>query len=222
LVQNTFLTQSLTLAGLIQNQFAQKALRTDRGVKQAGFLVLWKTTMPSVLVEVGFISNPDEEKFLRSVKGQELIASSIFRAFRDYKNQIENRSVYAIDIPESLTEDTTPLTPMPADTNLPVSISDTIEINTTENTTAGTEYYLQITASQNKIPLNSPYFKGINNISELSANNTYKYIVGAKKTYEDAVEYSKIIKNYFPDAFIVAVNQGKIIPLKEALKEIKN
>ena len=64
----------------------------SRGVKQAGLLVLWKTTAPSVLVEVGFLTNPQEEKYLNSKLGQVHIASGIFRAFRDYKNELERNS----------------------------------------------------------------------------------------------------------------------------------
>jgi len=89
LYQNAYLDQSLLLAEEIQNQFETRAGRKNGGVRQAGLLVLWKTTMPSVLIETGFISNRNEEKFLNSTYGQEIIASAIFRAFRDYKNKIE-------------------------------------------------------------------------------------------------------------------------------------
>ncbi len=91
LYQNAYLDQSLLLAEKVQNQFEERAGRKDGGVRQAGLLVLWKTTMPSVLIETGFISNRNEEKFLKSTYGQEIIASAIFRAFRDYKNEIEGR-----------------------------------------------------------------------------------------------------------------------------------
>lgn len=87
--QNAYLTQSLSLASKIQGYYADKAGRKDKGVKQAGFLVLWKTAMPSLLTEIGFLTNPAEEMFLGSAKGQDYIASSIFLAFRDYKNEID-------------------------------------------------------------------------------------------------------------------------------------
>ncbi len=95
LVQNTYLEQSLDFASFVQNQFRERAKRIDRGVKQAGFLVLWNTTMPSVLVEIGFISNAAEETYLLSEAGQNYIASAIFRAFRDYKIAVENRSDFS-------------------------------------------------------------------------------------------------------------------------------
>jgi N-acetylmuramoyl-L-alanine amidase len=87
LFQNTHLNQSLKMASLVQDQFRERARRVDRGVKQAGFIVLWKVTMPGVLVEAGFLSNAREEKYLMSEMGQAHIASAIFRAFRDYKIQ---------------------------------------------------------------------------------------------------------------------------------------
>lgn len=84
LYQNEYLDMSLDLAEKIQTQFRERAKRKDLGVRQAGFLVLWRTTMPSVLIEIGFISNPTEERYLNSQYGQDIIASAIYRAIRDY------------------------------------------------------------------------------------------------------------------------------------------
>ena len=92
LYQNAYNENSLRLARNIQYQFQNRVGRKSRGVKQAGLLVLWKTTAPSVLVEVGFITDAQEEKYLNSKKGQTHIASGIFRALRDYKEQLEARS----------------------------------------------------------------------------------------------------------------------------------
>lgn len=97
LMQNTYLKQSTEFASMIQQQFKDRVGRKDRGVRQAGFLVLWRTTMPSVLVELGYVSNSEEEKFLMSEQGQDYLASAIFRAFRDYKQSIDNRSGIRID-----------------------------------------------------------------------------------------------------------------------------
>ncbi len=89
LYQNAYLDLSLKFASLVQDQFRERAKRIDRGVHQAGFLVLWRTTMPSVLIEVGYISNPHEERYLMSRYGQDIIASAIYRAFKQYKAQVE-------------------------------------------------------------------------------------------------------------------------------------
>lgn len=90
LYQNSFLNNSLSLASNIETQFAKRVGRKSRGVKQGPFLVLWRTSMPSVLVEVGFLSNPKEEIDLNDDLQQTYIASGIFRAFRDYKKEIES------------------------------------------------------------------------------------------------------------------------------------
>ena len=89
LYQNAFLANSLALAGRIENQFKTRVGRHSLGVKQQGFLVLWRTSMPSVLVETGFLTNEKEERYLNDKLGQTYIASGIFRAIRDYKNEIE-------------------------------------------------------------------------------------------------------------------------------------
>jgi len=90
LYQNANLENSLNLADKIETQFTERVGRHSRGVKQAGFVVLYQTSMPSVLVEVGFLTNNKEEKYLNDKLGQTYIASGIFRAFRDYKNEIES------------------------------------------------------------------------------------------------------------------------------------
>ena len=92
LEQSANLDKALKLAAYMQHEYTTKAARKDKGVKQAGFLVLWKTAMPSLLTEIGFLTNPDEEKFLGSEKGQDYIASSIFRAFRRYKGEMEGKT----------------------------------------------------------------------------------------------------------------------------------
>lgn len=90
LSQSAFINNSLKLAGNIEHQFGKRAGRRSRGVKQAGFWVLWRTAMPSVLVEIGYLTNTKEEQELNSKSVQANIASGIFRAFRDYKNEIES------------------------------------------------------------------------------------------------------------------------------------
>jgi N-acetylmuramoyl-L-alanine amidase len=90
LYQNAYLKGSLNLADKIEDQFKNRVGRRSRGVKQAGFWVLYRTSMPSVLVEVGYLTNQKEEKYLNDPLGQTYIASGIFRAFRDYKNEIES------------------------------------------------------------------------------------------------------------------------------------
>lgn len=88
--QNAFINQSLSLASKIETQFKERVDRNSHGVKQAGFLVLWKTAMPSVLVETGFLTNDKDEKYLNNKNNQVLIASGIYRAIKEYKLELEN------------------------------------------------------------------------------------------------------------------------------------
>ncbi len=90
LEQSAHQEASLSLASKIEDQFGTRAGRKSRGVKQAGFVVLWRTTMPSVLVEIGYLSNEKEEKDLNDEKVQDYIASAIYRAFKEYKQEVES------------------------------------------------------------------------------------------------------------------------------------
>ena len=89
LEQNAYLENSLKLADFTDKQLKDKAKRTNRGLKQAGFIVLKQATMPSMLVEIGFMTNEEEEKFMNTADGQEILASALLRAIKDYKKEIE-------------------------------------------------------------------------------------------------------------------------------------
>ena len=188
-MQNIHLDQSLDIASYVQDQFRTRAGRSDRGVKQAGFIVLWKTTMPSVLIETGFISNSQEEKYLNTEEGQDYIASAIFRAFRDYKQYMEGRSELA-------------------------------RAQYNENKNNHIRFKVQVTASRVQIPLDGPVFSGLEHVEEFISNEMFKYAVGSAAEYESIVEYSKNLKERFPDAFIIAVKANEIIPVRDALKEL--
>lgn len=222
LVQNTNIDQSLNFASYVQSQLNEKAQRLNRGVKQAGYLVLWKTTMPSVLIETGFISNTEEEKFINSENGSDMIASAIYRAFKNYKHDIENRSVF-VSKPhrDSLTGAKNLQEPEPefTDTIKPEITANTAAIDTTA---VSVEFMVQICASKRPIPLNAKSFKGYKLIEEIKMPDAYKYGVGKTKSYPEALKQLKNIKNEFTGAFVVGLVNGKIIPVKEALKQIKD
>ncbi len=222
LMQNKYRDQSLSLASFIQTEFRQKANRTDRGVKQAGFLVLWQTTMPSVLIETGFLSNSEEEKFLSSSKGQDYLASAIYRAFRDYKNMIENRSMFIVK-----NADTPPLNPdsLPKEKDsATVTIAknekpEPVPLDTTSEIPG--YFMIQISSSLKPIPLNSKIFKGYKNVKEFKVAERYKYTVGQKTSFKETLEYLSDIRKSFPDAFIVGCIDGKIVPAKDLMNQIK-
>ena len=204
-LQNTYLEQSLNYAAFVENEFETRALRRSRGVKQAGFLVLWKTTMPSVLVETGFLTNPQEEKYLMSDQGQEYIASAIYRAFKSYKTGIEEKSKFIAKIDSS---------------QLKKSTTNNVDI--TSSTSDNILFKVQIASSSNSIPTTSEFFKGFENVEEFKFDENYKYTVGSTSNFEKIVEYKKIVEEKFPDAFIIAIDGNRnLIPLSEALEKIK-
>lgn len=130
--QNTYLEQSLNLAAKIQKHYKEKAARVDKGVRQAGFLVLWKTAMPSLLTETGFLTNVEEEKFLGSEKGQEYIAVSIFKAFREYKDEIEGRKTKYDDMIEKLPVYVAPVDTAVEDQEVKKETGDTLHVTEAE------------------------------------------------------------------------------------------
>ncbi|MFC2175703.1 N-acetylmuramoyl-L-alanine amidase [Bacteroidota bacterium] len=105
MMQSAFLQQSLSFSSYIQTQFKERVGRKDRGVKQAGFLVLRKTTMPSVLIELGFLTNTKEEDFLNSEQGKVYMASAIFRGFKDYKKLVEDSPEGVSEMPKETAEE---------------------------------------------------------------------------------------------------------------------
>jgi len=200
LIQNIYLSQSTDLASKIQSQYKERVNRIDRGVKQAGFVVLFMTTMPSVLTEIGFITNVAEEKFLNSNQGQDYIASAIFRACRDYITEIDKKSGISAVRNQS---------------SNPSGDDPTV---ITEN--AGeVSYKVQIATSSAPKELNSENFTGLKDVTEIKDDDRYKYTTGNFKDYTEAVIYRKTIEAIYPDAFVIAVKGNKIVPLQEALEQ---
>ncbi len=206
LMQNTFLGQSLNFASYVQGQFRERAGRIDRGIRQAGFIVLYQTTMPSVLIEVGFVSNEEEERFLMSDQGQSYIASAIFRAFRDYKESIERKSDRLFASSGS-SNNINNHRENPVVTDVPETSEQSDKIT----------FKVQVVSSRNKIPLDSDFFKGIKDIEVFESDGLFRYVVGGSATLEDITAYRGKINKIFPDAFIVAVRRGNLISLQEAI-----
>ncbi len=209
LLQNTHLYQSLEFASFIQTQFRERIQRMDRGVKQAGFLVLWKTSMPSVLIEVGFISNKKEEEFITSDEGQDYLASAIYRSVKEYKNAIENKSQFdhlsgnSSTSSNDKTYSTAPEFPKPI-----------INTNTTD---LSIRFHVQILNSTTAKDTNLADFKGIKNIIELKQDAIFKYVVGNETDFAKTQALKNSLVKQFPDAFIIATKGDQIISLQQAI-----
>lgn len=187
LKQSVYLNQSLELGSLIQNQFADRVGRKDRGVKQAGYYVISFTNMPSVLVELGFLTNPEEEDFLNSQNGKELMASALLRAFRTYKEKHH---------PGPPAQEPTPA---PEEQPEPMATTESTDAPLTSPT-----YRIQILASQDPLSTDDSRLADVGPVVEYIRNGLYKYAVGSfDSSVEASLQKSKIQQRGFPDAFVV-------------------
>lgn len=195
---SVFLDQSISFASKLQSEFKSIG-RFDRGVKQAGFLVLYKTTMPSVLIETGFLTNPKEEKFLSAPETQRQMANSMFTAFRKYKNELEGV--------EELIEDKPIVKPNPKPVvNQDSDVEDVV-------------FRIQIETSETKISLTSNKFKGYT-VYEYEQNGIFKYTVGAFVNDIEAARAYRIrmVEQGYQHAFVVGFLDGERINLQKAIK----
>ena len=208
LVQDEYLEQSVMLASDIQEQFKNKTNRLDRSVKQAGFLVLRETTMPSVLVEAGFLSHSSERNYLMSNSGRSNIASAIFAAFKDYKKKIEAKSSFAI-----VTENET------VSEDIKSSRSKQIKEEPKQSDTNGKTLYfsVQVAATTQALDANGPDFKNENNIFSTHSGSIYRYYSGKFISYEEALKEKQRLQSKFIGAFIVAFENDRLISVKKAL-----
>ncbi len=193
LMQDAHLDQSIEFADDVQKHFLQMG-RKNRGVKQAGFLVLRETAMPSVLIEIGFISNATERKFLNSLGGKTKVAQSIFKSFNSYKKEFDRKNG---------------------------TITPSVSSNVTDNETEKGEviYKVQIVSSKQWINKKSGNFKGLQDIERIQNDNgVYIYTYGKTTSYEAIKEKQKEAKTKgFKDCFIIALKNGKRVSVRSTL-----
>ena len=207
--QNLNLDKSTDFAAMIQEQMEERVGMNNRGVRQAGFLVLYKTTMPSVLVETGYLSNPDEEIFLMSVKGQEYIASAIFRAFKE---------IAGANITSDNSGKPEPKPDFPHDgTNKIVQKNeDTIPVQTIEKTDK-LLYRVQIATETRDIGVNAAKFSRFSGVKMYRHGGMFKYTVGNEADLAAALGLLTEVKQKgVKDAFIVIFRNEERIPQAEA------
>ncbi|MBK7084195.1 MAG: N-acetylmuramoyl-L-alanine amidase [Flavobacteriales bacterium] len=192
--QNIHLDHSLLLSSLIQKQFKERVGRPDRGVKQAGFIVISYTTMPSVLIELGFLTNATEEDFLQGAEGQDYMASAIYRAFKEYKSTVEGVEIAA---------------PLPPEKPAPEAVASTDAVH----------FKVQVSTSSKRIEPVAKNFKGLEGVEEQQGAGLFRYTVGDEPTLEGARGVQRVCREKgFDGAFIVAFKAGVRIDLAEAVK----
>lgn len=203
--------QSIRAAQAIQNELIGTAGRADRGVRQAPFAVLRNAAMPAVLVELDFISNPDEERYMSSEAGQEQLAMAIFRGMDLYKTRHDrDRGV--------LNEPYNPLPPKPA---TPAKSAPAPAVQTVDNENAADTpssptpdddeivYRIQFLTSPAELPAGSPRFKGLKDVSSYRHNGSVKYVTGRYASQRDAEKDLARVRKLFGDAFIVRMQGNR-------------
>ncbi len=209
---SVFLDQSISFADKLQAEFTVLG-RFDRGVKQAGFLVLYKTTMPSVLIETGFLTNPKEEKYLSDSTTQRQMANAMFTAFKKYKNELEGvEEQVDTKVDETIVEQ--------VDTIIEETIVEKVPVYKTfaADKKDVVIFRVQVETATSPIPLTDKKFKGYA-VYEYLHGGLYKYTFGA---FDDnvvgATDYQRELREKgYPHAFVVAFLNGERINLQKAI-----
>ena len=248
LMQDRDMQESVNFAKLAQEDMVKTGGRKDMGVLQANLAVLRLTYMPSVLIEVGFISTPEEELFLMSDEGRSVMAKCIYNAISRYKTQhtgrmsnlekIDTKAVQqqieennaqlkeAIEQAESAneTEEPQPEVVQTPQTNpvvvLPVS-TPTETTQTTSTSNAKPVFKVQFLSSPKHLVPGSTQFKGVQG-EAYKEGNVYKYMYGSTTDYNEATKLKNTIADRFPDAFVVAFKDGQKVNVADAINEWKN
>ena len=221
--QDAFLEQSISIADEIQHQFEGRVKRRNRGVKQQPLAVLRGSTMPAVLVELGFLTNPGEEDFLQSNRGKELLASAIYRAIKEYKYKRESRDALIKGVE--------------GQTSIFDQIEEVSAATTTENTKSAVVFEeaptsavaapavpsslfftVQLAVSRNDLACAPENFKGLEGVWKEEQYGLFKYYCGKISTYKEVEALKTTVVEQYPDAYIVAFAKDRKIDLNEAKK----
>lgn len=231
LMQDQYIDKSLSFATLVQQEFTGIG-RSDRGVRQAGFWVLHKSACPSVLVEMGFVSNANEEKYLASEKGKSDITNSIYKAFVAYKAAYDRKNgikpqekvaapaaekkesaakisqqVKKTDKKAAQPEPEKKVEEQPAPEEVPAAAEEKADVPV---------YRVQIFSATKVVPAGDATFRGLKNCQYTKDGKFYKYTYGEDSDYQTILDIQQELRAKFKDCFIVAFLGGKQIPVKEA------
>ncbi len=187
LMQNAFLEQSFRFARFVDQEMKGGAIKNSRGISQDPFYVLWRTAMPAVLVECGFMSNTTDRGALITEEGRDRIASDLYDAFRKFKKEYDG-----------------------VDSSAP-AISETVEmpaVDTAVKDSSSVLFGTQVLVSVRSMPENDPFFKG-NAFRIFKAGNVNKYVIGLSSDPEEAKKKYSSLKSAFPDSFLVKIEKGE-------------
>lgn len=219
MLQNAFLDQGLSLASSVQKYFKSIVNLHDRGVKQAGFLVLYKTTMPAVLIETGFISNVKEEKLLNSEYGQNNIALSIYKAVRDYKASVEKSNQPLPDPETNLASTDIEPTQESAEDLSGTAVDEAQPPKSQKEESSGNQvvFKVQFMLSDIKVNTSGRQYDGVPDIGYYRHQGYYKYTAGNEASFDKAMKIrNTLVQKGYKDAFVVAFLKGERIDINKA------
>ena len=233
-MQDKNMANSVELAKFVQRKVCAQAGRPDKGVKQAGFLVLRETSMPSCLIELGFITTPSEEAFLASQDNIEKIGKGIYEAFVEYRKKFDKSFTVPFKPADEgerkveheerqrvkPTEPDTLSNPVAPDEKKHERVPQEEKPVKNQNTDAPV-FKVQILTMNKKLSAGNNAFKGLTDVDCYQDNGSYKYTVGASTDYNEIYRLRKSILNKFPEAFIIAFKNGQRTDVVAAIREFK-
>ena len=227
-MQDKNMAQSVELARLVQKRTCAVAARPNKGVKQAGFLVLRETSMPSCLIELGFISTPSEEQFLNSDEGVASMGRGIYLAFCEYLAKYDK----SFTVPFKPGENVKPQMTEPEKETVKEEKKEEKNVEKEEKNDASQQaeapekseapvFKVQISTSRVKLKSGSRQLKGQEDADFYKDGNLYKYTVGASTNYNEIYRLRKQLLDRFPEAFIIAFKNGQRMDVQQAIREFK-
>lgn len=213
LMQNAHLEQSLLFAQDVEKAMSSGPMRNSRGIWQDPFYVLWKTAMPAVLIEVGFMSNATDLAVLRSEDGREKIAKDIFDAFVVFKKRYDG-SVNA-DTSSPVSSSSASVSSGEGKTSSSSQKAEAVKASSKsvdgadKTADSGIKYGTQVLASGKLMKTGDSYFKGFA-VTRIKCGNIYKYVIGVSETLEGAKSQNVKIKKSFPDSFLVSIEGNNV------------
>ena len=233
-LQDKNMAQSVELAKMVQKRTCAAATRPNKGVKQAGFLVLRETSMPSCLIELGFISTPSEEQFLNSDEGVANMGRGIYQAFCEYlskydksftvpfkpeisRQELDERPQPAVEETREERKEETKEERKATPAEKPANQEEKQKVNQDE----APVFKVQILTSNIKLKSGSRQLKGQEDADFYKDGNIYKYTVGSSTNYNEIYRLRKQLLAKFPEAFIIAFKHGQRMDVQQAIREFK-
>lgn len=214
LLQNVHQEQSIRYAAQVQEQFAKGPISVNRGVKQGGLLVLWKTTMPAVLTEIGFISNPKDCAVLVSKSGQEQFARKLFNAFKAYKESVEGVQKEQ-PAPKQVQQPVQTQQPVqvkqPVQQPKPQQVQQPVQEKVEQKVIPDEFFAVQILSVGKKLGKGAYDLRGREDAQVIKVGNLYKYYIGRHATRKEAVAQMWELRKTFPGAFVIHIKDNKIV-----------